>query len=560
MSKINFPENENEFRYSNWISTIIDMVKPTNLYLYGGRGTAKSTDILAKRIIDIIYDMPGAPFAFVADTYINLITNILPHILLGFQRMKFLEGIHYVVEQKPPERWEKSTIKTFDYKHTITTFNGCKFFLKSLDRPSINAGISVVHQFGDESKYLQSEKLSKFFPTLRGDVVRFGKSNYFLGQTFCSDMPDPNYGESDWMDKMAAMMNKDQIVKILQTAQIVNEIELLLIQYEQSGKKKEYDLTMVKLNRWLERMNRIRKDSTFFYVVSSFANSEILTVKYFRNLLKNSSFDDFKLHVLSMKRKLIAGARFYGSLTDRHFYVDGYDYDFIDAKCGKTNTVINSKALRHLHQEMPIEAGFDAGNMMSLVIGQEQGTVYRVVKNIYTLAPDWIRELANQFITFFEPHGKKYLLLYHDRAANQYHKVKKDFASQLKHDIEYTQDGVRTGWIVQLMSTAQGNILHQDKFNLMNTMMGEKDSKLPRLLIDQWECKELKNQLEIVPIKTGNKGEVLKQKKSDQLPLPRLPMESTNLSDAFDYLICRKKWLDIAKQKRPITFSSIEIK
>ena len=207
-----------------------------------------------------------------------------------------------------------------------------------------------------------------------------------------------------------------------------------------------------------------------------------------------------------------------------------------------------------------IEAGFDTGNMMSLVIGQEQGDVYRILKNIYTLTPEWIRELANKFLTYFEPHGKKYLLLYHDRAANQYHKAKKDHASQLKHDIEYNQDGQRTGWIVQLMSTAQGNINHQDKFNLMNTMMGEKDSRLPKLLIDQWECKELKNQLEIVPIKTGNRGEILKQKKGDLLASPRLPMESTNMSDAFDYLICRKKWMEIAKQKQQLNLSSIKIR
>ena len=235
MTRIKVTPESSEFRFSNWISALIDMAKPTNLYLYGGRGTAKSTDILAKRIIDIIYDMPGAPFAFVADTYVNLITNILPHIFIGLDRMKFFENYHYVIEQRPPEHWPKPMVKTYDFKHTITTFNGCKFFLKSLDRPSINAGISVVHQFGDESKYLQKEKLSKFFPTLRGDLIKFGHSHYYLGQTFCSDMPDPNFGESDWMDRMAARMDKKQIMKIIQVAQIVNDFNLKLFALKEQG-------------------------------------------------------------------------------------------------------------------------------------------------------------------------------------------------------------------------------------------------------------------------------------------------------------------------------------
>jgi hypothetical protein len=558
--KFKVTAENSEVRYSNWISTLIDLMKPTNLYLYGGRGTAKSTDILAKRLIDVVYDMPGAPFAFVADTYVNLITNILPHIFIGLDRMKFFQDYHYVVEQRPPDHWPKPVVKTFDFKHTLTTFNGCKFFLKSLDRPSINAGISVVHQFGDESKYLQSEKLSKFFPTLRGDLIKFGGSHFYLGQTFCSDMPDPNFGESDWMDRMASKMDKKQVIAILQAARVLNEYNLMLLAARQENDEKGILVATQRVKLWQQRLKVIRQNSTFFYVVSSFANADILTLQYFQNLLESGSFDDFKLHVLSLKRKLDAGARFYGSLQDRHFYKDGYDYNYYDASGVKSNISSCSKGLRYILPDKPLEAGFDAGNMMSLVMGQEQGGTYRVLKNLYTLAPDWIRELANQFLAYFEPHQKKYLFLYHDRAASQYNKVKKDFATQLKHDIEYGANGNRTGWIVQLMSTGQGNIPHPDKFNLMNVMMGEKDKRLPKLLIDQWECRELKNQLEIAPTKKGSKGEVLKEKKSDKLQISRLSMESTNLSDAFDYLICRKKWLDFAKQKRPITFSAIEIK
>ena len=110
------------------------------------------------------------------------------------------------------------------------------------------------------------------------------------------------------------------------------------------------------------------------------------------------------------------------------------------------------------------------------------------------------------------------------------------------------------------MSTGQGNIPHPDKFNLMNVLMGEKEKRLPKLQIDQWECKELINQLEIAPTRQGNRGELQKDKKSDKLAISRLPMESTNLSDAFDYLICRRAWLDIAKQRQIVQMSDIKIR
>ena len=262
--------SEADIRYSNWIATLIDLLKPTNLYLYGGRGTSKSTDILAKRTIDIVYDMPRASFAFVSDTYVNLMTNIIPAIIMGWEgRMGFIENYHFVVDKEPPAHWDKPYIKTFTYNHTISTFNGCKFFLTSLDRPSANAGISVVHHFGDESKYLQEEKLNKLFPTLRGDSNMYGHSHYFMGQTFCSDMPDPSVGESDWMLRMEKKMDKEQIMRMLQAAIIMNEINLELYFAEKNGDdfKKVESLKKTKA-RWMVRLSRIRQDSTFFYYAS----------------------------------------------------------------------------------------------------------------------------------------------------------------------------------------------------------------------------------------------------------------------------------------------------
>ena len=559
MRRVNIPAKEADLRYSNWISTLIDLLKPSNLYLIGGRGTAKSTDILAKRAIDVIYDMPRASFAFVSDTYVNLMTNIIPAIILGWEsRHNFYENYHFVADKEPPEYWPRPLIKTFTFKHTLSTFNGCKFFLTSLDRPSANAGISVVHQFGDESKYLIEEKLNKLFPTLRGDYNLYGNSHYFMGQTFCSDMPDPTVGESDWMLRMEKKMDKEQIKMILQTAIVLNEINIEILHSIRKGDDpKKIENLKKKQSRWIERLAKVRMGSTFFYIVSSFANADILTLKYFHNLLETLDFEEFKTAVLSIRKSLEKGARFYGALGEKHFYSDGYNYDYYDQFGIRGNISQTSAGLRYIQHDKPIEGGFDAGNMMSLVIGQEQPGTYRVLKGMYTITPEWIRELGDKFIQFFEPHKKKILHLYHDRSTNQYRKSGRDFATQLKHDIEFNSQGVRTGWLVQLMSVGQGNITHADEFNLMNIMMGEKDKRLPKLLIDKFECRELKSQLEITPVTKNTKGEIQKVKKGDKLPPARLPMESTNFCDAFKYMMCRPKWMAIAKQKKSFSLGSL---
>ena len=81
---------------------------------------------------------------------------------------------------------------------------------------------------------------------------------------------------------------------------------------------------------------------------------------------------------------------------------------------------------------VPVFAGIyvsmDFGNMLSLVIGQPDGAYYRVHKNFFEIPPGWFREIADQFLTFFQNHEYKELDLYYDRAGNNFEKQKEDYA------------------------------------------------------------------------------------------------------------------------------------
>lgn len=571
-----------ELRYSNWVKMIIDLVKPTNLYLVAGRGTAKSTDILAERTIDIVQDMPRAPIGLVSDTYMNLLSNILPALVEGWTRKKFHEGIHYVVEEKPPESWPKPfRAKTFNYKHTISFYTGVKMFLLSLDRSSINAGISVVHHIGDEAKYFREDKTNKLFPTLRGDRMLYAQSHYFMGQTFTTDMPDPNVGEHEWILKQFSRMDKTLIVKILQTALEVNEILIELTQlfnelypgeefyleniqkHIKQYRNKKLSLKFKLLERWAERLRKVRQDSSLFFVISSFANADILTLKYFINLVETLDIEEVKTSVFSLRPGLRKGERFYGKLRPSHFYKDGYNYAYYDQFGLRDNITQVSKGLRYIDSKRHLEAGFDAGNMMSLVIGQSSTDkkIYRILKDMFVLTPNWVDALAAQFVEFFKPHSNKRLKLYHDRATNQYRKQKQDIATKLKNAIEKDKQGHSTGWVVELMSIGQGNISHQQDYEMVNLMLDETQRRLPQLQIDFNECKHLKASIESTPIKKNIKTKAIeKDKSSEKLAVHRLPMESTNMSDAMKYLLCRKEWLKYIKAKPASRLGEVSIR
>lgn len=541
-----------EVRYANWLKQLVDQIAPKNLILPLGRAAGKTSDFLAERAMDIVYDMPGAFIAVAADTYMNAIKNVLPSMYEGWTRKGWIEGLHYVKDVRPPDHFGKPYKPVDSFKHTVTTFNGVHFKIVSMDRPSTGAGDSFQHIIGDEAKYLKKKKIDKLIPAIRGEYVRFSKSPYYRGKTFTSDLANPSdVREDDWFLDLGRDMNVNQIHMIVQVASVLNNIKIELLKAIEKKDNTEISRQEKALKKWEERHRRIRQDSTLFYVASSLINVDNLTIGYFIDTLKALGENEFKASVLSIKQSLEKGQRFYPNITDKHFFSDGYNYGFLDTQALGSVGINTCRGLKYHIPTLKLEAGFDAGNMMSLTVAQHQGENLRVLKFLYTLAPEWIEHLAKKFVDFFAFQELKILDLYYDRAANNYSKAGKDFATELKNGIEQ-HNGQYTGWTVNLMSRNQGNITQQQEYDIMMKIGQGYHPNLPKLLIDKHECRQLKSSIENAPVKISKSGErtiIQKDKASEKLPIHRLPMESTNPSDSLKYLICRPKWLAVADGK-----------
>lgn len=577
--KIDYDDPHAEIVFSHWLAQVIDMLQTKNLYLFGGRGLGKTSDIIAERAQNIVHDMPGAPLAFVGDTYANLFTNVIPNFLDGWRRKGWYHDDHYVTDKAPPEYFEQPYNIIMDYKHKMVTFNGANFTLVSLDRPSTGAGNSYVHLLGDEAKFQKFHKLKKLMPAVRGNKAKFGHSPFYRGHTFTSDLPNVDNNEDPWMLDKAKMMNRQQILEILRCAFVLNEVRHEYIQAEISGDEALLKNTAKKLERWEERWTKLRKDrivknpksgkeerwsSTFYTVATSFVNVDILTADWFTEQLDALGLNEYKTAVVSLKASLERELLFYPRLSERHFYSDGIDYSIIDSHKLTDNIKFRSDSLKYINPNQKLEAGLDTGNMWSLPVGQEQWPYYYILKDFFILPPGWSRELADQFLDFFEPHRHKEIDLYFDRAANNYQQQKQDLAFKFKHAIENRQnpDGSyrKSGWKVNLMSRGQGDIPHQDEYNLMIEMLEEENKALPMLRIDKFAAKHVKSSMEMAPQEKDNKGLIRKVKKSEKLEPKRLPLESTNMSDGVKYLLCRQKYLSKVKRKKNVSFGDVSIR
>lgn len=518
-----------------------DWIDTTNFVSVGGRGVAKSTVILARRSERCVRLMPGAPLAIVANTYSNLIDNIMPAVQNGWKLDGLIEGVHYIKGKRPPEQWRRRcSVIVDDYRHVYSFWNGSVLFLGSLDNPSLLAGKSVAHLLFDETKYASDSKAARVMPILRGDAITYGRCHLYGGVTITTDMPDVTEGEYDWFFRYASEMDPERIIKIVQAASELNRLQLKLLKLNRAAKPDIRKIARIekRIYYYEEGLLKLRKGQTFFMNVSSFVNIDILTVDYARRLYNGAlELHEFLKSVLGMRPGVRRDARFYVLFSDRHKYYDG---------TASGVAAFSSAELRHLDKTRPIDGGMDFGNMLSLVIGQTDGQYYRIHKNFYELPPGWFRELADQFLAFFTGHECKELNLYYDRAGNNFEKQGEDYASKIKDAIEKDASGRRTGWTVNLKSRKQSTIRQNAEFDFMHEFMRGENKKLPALLVDALNCPEMISSIEGARAEVKYRGSVkvvAKVKKTEKLEAKKLPRLSTNFSDAFKYLLMRREWI-----------------
>lgn len=325
--------------------------------------------------------------------------------------------------------------------------------------------------------------------------------------------------------------------------QAAGELNRLRIKQERENRAPRPDERKIariekKIDYYTEGLLKLRKGQTFFMNISSFVNIDILTVDYAKRLYNGAlELHEFLKSVLGMRPGVRKDARFYVLFGDKHKYTDG---------TYSGEAAFTWKELRYLDPSRPLDGGMDFGNMLSLVIGQEDGKYYRVHKNFYELPPGWMRELADQFLDFFADYPTKVLNLYYDRSGNNLQRQGVDYAKQIKEAIEKDGDERRTGWTVNLKSRKQANLPQNAEYNFMHELMRGENKKLPLLLVDVLNCSEMISSIEGAKAEVKYRGSVkvvTKVKKTEKLEAKKLPRLSTNFSDAFKYLMMRRRWL-----------------
>lgn len=544
-----------EVRFATWPKMMSDLIFPKNLIGILGRGSSKSSELLAERTININKDMPGCYIGVIADTYSNLDKNVIPALLEGWRRKGLRDDIDFVSGKAPPEHFLKPYKQPETYKDTISTRWGNLYVYISMDMPTSGAGNSYQHLIVDEGRNVNGEKAKKTFPANgRGYEAMCNKITYG-GITITSDIPNIADGDYDWIMDWEEKMDTDQIKLALQAGIVLNKTRCQIQNAIRDKDKRNLELLKKRYYRDLEKWTRVRKNSTLFIQASSLVNVGYLTPGYFQLQLDSLDIEEFKSAICSFRPTLKKGEKFYSTLGEHHFYDDGIIpgyYDKVDIGDSIEATSLEKKYILH---DKPIEAGVDFGNMCSMITGQDTGNYIDLMKEFYTLAPEHVKELAKQYTDYYKWHKNKVLHLYYDRSGNQNRAIKKDYATELAKHIR------AAGWVVYLKNKGQATIFQEEEYQLMKQFFGGYNNKLKPIRIDKFGCRCYRSSLLLAKTKISKHARtgssiVQKDKSSEKLPLKQLPMHSTNFSDAGKYFFFRPEWVNQTRNRGPVNIGA----
>lgn len=494
--------------YLNPVAMLYLMAQQLVKILIAGRGFGKSF-VNGISIMIKVATMPRSRGMFIGATYTQILTSTLLPMKSAWEWFGYKEGEDYVVGKRPPPWFDTPYQKPDRYENVITWRNGTTIVLGSMDRPQLLRGGNFDWCISDESLLIKEDVYTQIVtPTIRGSHILLQGKPGHLGEEFTSSMPYGSMGE--WLlNKEAESNNPD--------------------------------------------------NDTFYIEGTSWDNVEILTDKVLMKWKRQMPSIIYQIEVMN-KRIRQLGSLFYPSLSDRHWYTDSYEYNFID-NLGLNPEKLSKKDSRwdkDCDSTQPIDISHDWGAFNCITVAQKSdkplfineqftipGNTVRFINYMYSNHPRIHTDIAKDFCTYYQHHKNKRVNQFGDKSGNDRQANSKDNLFK-----EFQQILTKAGWQVTQQRT--GDAEHLARHDFINTLHREEDPSLPHVMYNANNCKDLRIALESAPMKDGKKD-----KRSEGNPRIK-QQHATHGTDAHDYYL----WFGYnpritAKQyQSPVSFSN----
>jgi hypothetical protein len=520
-------EREIRKRFASIPQQKVMLTKAHTTYVIAGRGSGKTTELLAGRSYQLIHSLPGCTILIYGQSYQQLLLITLKELFLGWDRLGFKEGVHYVVRKMPPKHWPKPHRMPLRPDFSIFTYNGV--CLQMMSEDVFNNGGSAQALIVDEFRKLKKEKLHQLSLTLRDDTFCKGNPD-FMASIMVSDQPDRP--SEQWIFDYEKDMDKEQI-ELIQQAQF--QMDRLLVRYYTPGTA---DTTKQELMGQINKLQKIlvtlRRDSVLFLEYSTIDNLNAVGVDFINRMKRELDDQTFRVSILN-KRKKKSSSNFYHNFDeDRHTYIQfnneylqGLSLDYnkpIRMTCLQDSDLLVTKGL-----DLTIDSG---GSINVCLTGQDQGNIYRVLKGMFAKPEDnkKLTDLIEEWCNYYADHPTKRVRFIYDQTDVGTHSV-----SVLTPADEVKNILKKRGWILDGDHYMPVVPSPQSRYIFCEKLFAEATEHLPKVRINKQHCDNLISGLLTTETREGRTGFEKDKHLERRKDLPQEKL--THFPDAFDKLL-----------------------
>lgn len=492
--------------------------------LIAGRGTGKTEGVIADKSARIMDAMPRVSGVFVGATFQQLLTRTLPPVIKGWEKLGYKLGVHYLIGQKPPERWRRMWKwqgpyqLPLKYDYVISWWNGAGAQLISQDRIGSSNGLSIGFIMGDEGKLLNHDRLKEeLFPANRGLMAAFANNPHHHGVTFTSDMPVGTGGR--WLLENENEMDNERVRQILKLQAKVQELH---------ARDGDNSAMLAGIGNAL---NLLRKDLVYYHEASTLDNLDGLGVKFIRQLMRDLDPFTFNTAILNRKpRRLEDG--FYPDLDEeKHGYFSydyhrfetvGYDFEALSSAGAEADGDYNDKKTMHVSMD-------NNRRLMPMVVSQREGNEIRCINSFYSEDPEKIGATVKKFCDYYRHHKRKVVYLWFD------HTLISETGHSGSAATEIAKAFKKREWIVieRYIGQALG---HSVRYNMYGHLFGEDGYYRQIIRINRDKCAHLLSSMYLTPAERKRDG-FGKDKRAELDPnVPAL--EAPHFGEALDMMVC----------------------
>lgn len=443
-----------------------------------GRGSGKSS-LIGVRTRMLMNALPRGKIFFSSSTYAQILTKTMPAIEAMWERFGLKEYAgpddkgHYVIGRKPPKEFVSPYSPPRKYQNVISFFNGFTIEFLSMDRPDLARGGSYDGGDIDEAALVHKEHFAKvLLPSVRGNKMYF---NTPMHQQVCFYTSMPWKSSGSW-----------------------------ILEYQDKA---------------------LSDPATYFYQeATALDNIKVLGEDYIDILRKEMSPLEFAVEVMNERLNRIDG-QFYNEFNDQlHCYQPTYNY-------GENERGIILEGLqKDYNSNQVIELSMDfSGWFNGMLCIQPWKNEDKIFDLFYAKDERKINHMIDDFCDKYSGHELKYVRVWgeprgHDKQPNSdtlYDQIKARFNGH--------------GWACEIKAKPIRTTAHAARHYFMNELLSERNSRLPRMRINQHNCKELIIAIQMTAVKPDFTKDKSKEKDRN-FPQEHAP----HFTDMLDYYFYEK--------------------